>query len=133
MFLACILASYVFSLYFMNLKTKKTRSKNFVKWRPSWNNLRVWLFICLVFYVPLENVCPCGDVTIVGEGMQMKAYTRDLQLLSIVGSISCHTYCDTGPQILQSHPKDGVLYSNLLVRCKHKINMLSCRKFWNYW
>ena len=41
-----------------------------------------------------------GDVTITGEGLQ------NLDVCSArLDSSSCHTYCDTGPRFLRSHPK----------------------------
>ena len=36
-----------------------------------------------------------GDVTITGEGLQIWTYARHSWPLSSVGSLACHTYCDT--------------------------------------
>ena len=80
-------------------------------------------FVCLRFYVPFENLSllwrlACSIlvkediflsgvvaaamkkktryVTITGEGLQILTYTRHCWPLSSEGSLSCHTYCDTG-------------------------------------
>ena len=37
-----------------------------------------------------------GDVTITGEGLQNLTHARHTWPLSSEGSLSCHTYCDTG-------------------------------------
>ena len=37
-----------------------------------------------------------GDVTIAGEGLQILTYARHSWPLSSKGSLTCHTYCDTG-------------------------------------
>ena len=37
-----------------------------------------------------------GDVTIVDEGLQILTYARHLGSLSSDGSLTCHTYYDTG-------------------------------------
>ena len=37
-----------------------------------------------------------GDVTIAGEGLQILTYARHSWPLSSEGSLTCHTYCDTG-------------------------------------
>jgi hypothetical protein len=39
-------------------------------------------------------------------GLQILAYARRSGPLSMVESLSCHTYCDTGPRFKRSHPKD---------------------------
>jgi hypothetical protein len=36
--------------------------------------------------------------------------------LSREGSLSCHTYCDTGPRFIRSHPKDRPIQSPLTTR-----------------
>jgi hypothetical protein len=39
-------------------------------------------------------------------GLQILAYARRSGPLSREGYLSCHTYCDTGPRFIRSHPKD---------------------------
>jgi hypothetical protein len=39
-------------------------------------------------------------------GLHILAYARRSGPLSREGSLSCHTYCDTGPWFIRSHPKD---------------------------
>jgi hypothetical protein len=36
--------------------------------------------------------------------------------LSREGSLSCHTYCDTGPRVFRSHPKNRPIQSPLTTR-----------------
>jgi hypothetical protein len=38
--------------------------------------------------------------------LQILAYAQRSGPLSREGSLSCHTYCDTGPRFIGSHPKD---------------------------
>ena len=47
-----------------------------------------------------------GDVTIVGEGLQILTYARHLWQLSSKGSLACHTYCDTGHLIIMVKSED---------------------------
>jgi hypothetical protein len=48
-----------------------------------------------------------GDITIAVDGLQnLGLIARHPGPLSREGSLSCHTYCDNGPQFLQSHSKD---------------------------
>ena len=53
------------------------------------------LFVCgctshwIVFH-------PYGDVTIINERLQILTYTRHSWQLGSKGSLTCHTYCDTG-------------------------------------
>ena len=56
------------------------------------------LFVCLWFYVPLENFHSYmyEDVTITGEGLQILTYARHSWPLSSEDSLACHTFCDTG-------------------------------------
>ena len=55
---------------------------------------RIWL-ICFVF-VCFGGFHSYGDVTITGEGLQILTFARHSWSLSSEGSLSCHTYCDTG-------------------------------------
>ena len=41
-----------------------------------------------------------GDVTIAGEGLQILTYDRHPWPLSSEGSLTSHTYCDTGPHFI---------------------------------
>ena len=47
-----------------------------------------------------------GDVTIVGEGLQILTYARHLWQLSSKGSLACHTFCDTGHLIIMVKSED---------------------------
>jgi hypothetical protein len=40
------------------------------------------------------------------KGYKILAYARLSGFLSRKGSLSCHTYFDTGPRFFRSHPKD---------------------------
>jgi hypothetical protein len=40
------------------------------------------------------------------QGCKFLAYARRSGPLSREGSLSCHTYCDTGPRFIRSDPKD---------------------------
>jgi hypothetical protein len=46
----------------------------------------------------------------------LPAYARRWRPLSREGSLSCHTYCDTGPRFFRSHPKDHPIQSPLTTR-----------------
>ena len=54
------------------------------------------LFVCLGFLSHSRIFHSCGDVTIVGEGLQSLTCARHSWPLSSEGSLACHTYCDTG-------------------------------------
>jgi hypothetical protein len=45
-------------------------------------------------------------VTIAGDRVANLGLSRRSGPLSREGSLSCHTYCDTGPRFIPSHPKD---------------------------
>jgi hypothetical protein len=60
-----------------------------------------WLIICR--FTP----------RITGEKLQNLAYARCSVPLSRVGSLSCHTSCDTGPRFFRSHPKDRPIQLSL--------------------
>ena len=57
-------------------------------------------FVCLFVYLGLSSHLRIfhsyGDVTIAGEGLQILTYARHSWPLSSEGSLTCHTYCDTG-------------------------------------
>ena len=46
-----------------------------------------------------------GDVTIVGEGLQILTYVWHSWPLSGEGSLSCHTYCDTRHPFIMVTPR----------------------------
>ena len=54
----------------------------------------VCLSICLFGVYPTTDFHSFGDVT--GEGLQILTYDRHSWPLSSEGSLTCHTYCDTG-------------------------------------
>ena len=71
-------------------------------------------FVCLVeCIVPLENFHSYGDVTIAGEGLQILTNARHSWQLSSEGSLTCHTYCDTGLPFVMVISEDP-WHSNLL-------------------
>jgi hypothetical protein len=49
-------------------------------------------------------------VTITGDGAANLDPCLALTAFSSEGSLTCHTYCDTGPPFLRSHPKDPWFY-----------------------
>jgi hypothetical protein len=56
-----------------------------------------------------------GDVTMTGEGLQnLGLDARRSGPLSREGSLSCHTYCETGPRFFRSHPKDCPIQSPVM-------------------
>jgi hypothetical protein len=65
-----------------------------------------WLIDYLWFYVPLKNF----------SLIQRRHQCRCSGPLSREGSLSCHTYCDTGPPFFQSHPKDRPIQLPLTTR-----------------
>ena len=55
-----------------------------------------------------------GDVTIASEGPQILTYARHSWPLSSEGSLTCHTYCDTGLPFIMVISEDP-LHSHLHV------------------
>ena len=55
-----------------------------------------------------------GDVTIIGEGLQILTYARHLRPLNSEGSLACHTYCDTGHPFIMVISEDPWHSSHLL-------------------
>jgi hypothetical protein len=62
------------------------------------------LFVVVCFKPHEQFFSYLAAVTITGD----RAANLDLCSgpLSREGSLSCHTYCDTGPRFIRSHPKD---------------------------
>ena len=61
----------------------------------------VWkkLFVCLILWSLSSHsriFHSYVDITIAGEGLQILTYARLSWSLSSEGSLTCHTYCDTG-------------------------------------
>ena len=52
------------------------------------------------------------------KGCKIEAYARHSGPLSREGSLLCRTYCDTGPLIFLSHPKDRPIQSPLMTRMR---------------
>ena len=72
-------------------------------YRQYFSHLTAWcerqfiLFVCLDFYVPLENFFySFGVITITAEELLILIYTRHSWPLTNWGSLARHTYCDTG-------------------------------------
>ena len=58
-------------------------------------------------------------------GLQIVAYAGHSGPVSKVGSLLCHTYCDTEPWFIRSHPKDRHPQWDSNPRCKdHSINFV---------
>ena len=57
------------------------------------------LFVCLFvleFFVPVDFFYSNGDITSTGEVLRILTYARHLWPLGSEGSLTFHTYCDTG-------------------------------------
>jgi hypothetical protein len=75
------------------------------------NDVDFWLFTVLR---PAQEYFTCMEKSpFPVEGFKILAYARRPGLLSREGSLSCHTYCDTGPRFFRSHPKDCPIQSPL--------------------
>jgi hypothetical protein len=67
----------------------------------------IFLFVYLFVYSHRSNFSAIWRLSpLPVTGLQILAYARRSGPLSREGSLSCHTYCDTGPQFIRSHPKD---------------------------
>jgi hypothetical protein len=65
--------------------------------------------ICLFVYSRTSNFSAIWRLSpLPVTGLQILAYAWRLGQLSREGSLSCHTYCDTGPRIIRSHPTVGL-------------------------
>jgi hypothetical protein len=67
------------------------------------------LFVCCFFFVysHTSNVSAIWRLSpLPVAGLQIFAYVQRTGPLSTEGSLSCHTFCDTGPRFIRSHPKD---------------------------
>jgi hypothetical protein len=65
------------------------------------------LFVCLFAYSHTSNFSAIWWLSLLPvTGLQILACARRSGPLSREGSLSCHTYCDTGPRFIWSHPKD---------------------------
>jgi hypothetical protein len=65
------------------------------------------LFVSLFVYSRTSNFSAIWQLSLLPvTGLQILAYAWRSGLLSREESLSCHTYCDTGPQFIRSHPKD---------------------------
>ena len=58
--------------------------------------LRYCLFVCIFFSSHSRIFHSYGDVTITSEGLQILTYAWHSWPLRSEGSLTCHTYCDTG-------------------------------------
>ena len=68
----------------------------------------------------LENFHSFGDVTIVGEGLQILTYAWQFwPLRSEVFFVLCHTYCGTGhPRTRDTHTKCRAFGSGAVITCR---------------
>ena len=75
-----------------------SKGRQWKHWKESYYNF-VFLFtnICLGF---IEFFHSYGDVTIIGEGLQILTYARHSWPLNSEGSLASHTYCGTGHQFI---------------------------------
>ena len=60
-------------------------------------------------FVQLQNFFSYGDVTFIGEGLQICTYARHLWPLSIEGYLACNTCCDTGHSCIMVISEDNWL------------------------
>ena len=73
-------------------------------------NTYIFLFVCLFgVYRPTWRIA--------GEGLQILTYTRHSWPLSILGSLACHAYCDTGHPFIMVISEDP-WHSHLLPSVK---------------
>jgi hypothetical protein len=60
------------------------------------------IFVCLFVYSRTSNLSAIWRLSpLPVTGLQILAYARRRE-----GSLSCHTYCDTGPRFIRSRPKN---------------------------
>jgi hypothetical protein len=78
-----------------------------------WNAVKyfiAWSMSLFVYWLVYSRTCNFSAIWRLSPlpvtGLQILAYARRSGSLSREGSLSCHTYCDTGPRFIQSHPKD---------------------------
>jgi hypothetical protein len=65
------------------------------------------MFVCLLVYSGTSNFSAIWRLSpLPVTGLQIFAYAWHSGPLIREGSLSCHTYYDTGPRFLRSHPKD---------------------------
>ena len=78
------------------------------------------LFVCFGFYIPFMKFSLNGDITITDKGLQILTFTLHSWPLSCVGSLVCHTYCDTGHLFIMVISEDlwhSHLLPSILQRC----------------
>ena len=61
------------------------------------------LFIFWCFFVPLKTFHSFGDITIIGERLQILTHARHSWPMSSEDSLTCHTYCDTDQPFLMKN------------------------------
>jgi hypothetical protein len=73
-----------------------------------WAEVHLLEFVCLFDYLqpPEQFFSYPAAVTITGDGAANLDLCLALMGFSSEGSFSCHTYCDTLPRFIRSHPKD---------------------------
>ena len=74
-------------------------SKKIFKVDIAYFTLSFYLFVCLFIWTLSSQpriFHSHGNVTIAGEGLQILTYDRHSWPLSLEGSLTYHTYCDTG-------------------------------------
>jgi hypothetical protein len=65
------------------------------------------MFVCLFIAARAIFLAVCRLSPLPVTRLQILVYARRSGPLSREGSLSCHTYCDTGPRFIRSHPKTG--------------------------
>ena len=91
------------------------------------------LFVCLRFIVPLENFSLIWRRHYNGEGLQILTYAQHSWPLSSEGSLTCHTYCDTGHpfiMVISEDPWNSHLLPTLLPLCISWPLIPKENKFW---
>jgi hypothetical protein len=71
------------------------------------------VFVCLFVLSRTSNF---SAVTIAGDRAVNLDLCLALTAFSSEGSLTCHTYCDTGPSFLRSHPNTNNTWINKIFR-----------------
>ena len=74
--------------------------------KKKWSHL-LCLFVCLFgFFRPTREFFTHMETSPAGEGLQIFTFDRHSWPLSSEGSLTCHTYCDTGHPLLMVTSED---------------------------
>jgi hypothetical protein len=106
---------FLFSLYYFFFRISNFFDLSITE--ETWVvEMRIW-FICFFVFSRTRNFSAVWRLSpLPVTGLQILPYARCSVPLSREGSLSCHTYCDTGPRFIRSHPKDWALTSQSGIR-----------------